>query len=182
MQATQLKPDINVQISDVMRSMFHGRVPVVLDKIAPSVIAPSVREPADRSKPMAQDVAGWERIVLRRDGRRPLRFLGLLLWSMAQQTPRAGTVTLDLFLGSGGEIYAHGSITPSSVFPAREVMIGHRIDTVCAMEEFLSACSPEHCILAHPDTNLQQAYEQTEAGALLQKSYLDLVTKCFLHS
>lgn len=166
MQGLQQKPDVDVRISDVMRALFHGRVHVNVDAEA------LFKSPLPQA---ALETDGWRDIVLRCDGIRPVRFTGLPLISLTQNSVRGGRLSLELYTGNDGLLYAHCRISPSPAIAARDMMIGKQIGNIEAMSDFLDACAPDTCVRPHPGADLRRVHQQGEAAALLQRSYTELI-------
>jgi hypothetical protein len=146
-----------------------------LPDTAPLMAENSARDPAVAT---AQETH-WRPVALRRDGRRPVRFHGMLVFEAhygayhgpqrggsAAVSPgchdqdyasadvvggRTGRGSLALFVARSGEIYATIAFDPPPCTAARPVRRVHKVDAPEAFLAFVRECGPEACFAVAPD-------------------------------
>jgi hypothetical protein len=148
-----------------------------LPDTAPSMAENAARDPAVAA---AQETH-WRPVALRRDGRRPVRFHGMLVFEahygahqgaqrggLAAVSPgchdhnqdhapadivgrRTGRGSLALFVARSGEIYAAIAFDPPPCTAARPVRRVHKVDAPEAFRAFVRECGPEACFAVAPD-------------------------------
>jgi hypothetical protein len=148
--ASDIQIDVTVHISDALKDMFGYRTDPVT---VPDAI------PAPRG---AQRTADWQLVSLRRDGQRPLVFVGLPLLDRRCVTdspaPRCEQA-LTFYMAQDGTLYARLAFEPSESCPAWPSYRGEPIHDPGDLAALLRKWQPEQCFdkaLYDTDTPLTQ--------------------------
>lgn len=174
---TQHNPAIGIRISETLRDIFGKH------SVFPQADVSVKTAKVESGLPSLQaQITDWQLHVLRRDGQRPLRFMGLRLMSWEQNVQDGTRLFLDLYTAVDGSVIAHYAINPSNVIAAREVLKGQDIPNVDVMKEFLTSCAPDACLHVHPMACSRQTKAQTEALAVIQTAFAELLAVNFFNA
>ena len=113
---------------------------------------------ADR-QPRSASGEPWEQCSLRRDGARPDRFRGALLFEVTSGADPA-TGRLRLFATADGEAVAHLAYHPPETLPARPVFRTARITSAESLWRFVSDTGPEACFAVCGSGGEEPAYRK----------------------
>lgn len=116
-----------------------------------------VSPPHDTFGPRAQatidfldEEAPWIPTSLRRDGARPLTFMGLLVHRTEVRAP-VGTGILEIYATDVGGAVAQVTYEPTEGMAARPVFRARRIDDAGDLRSFLACEVPGLCVFDAPD-------------------------------
>ena len=126
-------------------------------KLAEDAPAPSA-EPEEVPPPKRPKLrAPWRNIALRRDGRRPSRFRGMLLWTETARRAGAdhkecdpGGRSLRVYTTDDGRVVAQLSFEPSEDLAARPVYRTAWLEDLDDLARFLTETGPEACFAVDP--------------------------------
>lgn len=103
-----------------------------------------------RMSPRRASTAPWLEAVLRRDGARPLRLRGLLLFDISRGDGAAGS-RLRIFATDDDRAIVQVIYLPPETLPARPVFRVAWADSAEDVHRFLVATGPEQCFAASAD-------------------------------
>ena len=167
------EPEYSVAISDEMRALWHASrrgglrqqssdgTPRQARKKRPAAPLPEPKpEPARRTT-----LAPLERVVLRRDGQRPLVFDGAGLLALAHaDEDSAAEFRLGLYLAADGRAVVSLALRPTGSEPAQEIHRAEAVDTAGDLGFLLDRFDPGlalPCPLGMPEDRAAAVTDRT---------------------
>lgn len=157
-------PDLTPQIEVTISPDLHRLLAVAREM-------PAAERPALVPQPLPEAApTHWQRIRLRRDGRRPLIFDGAPIFSASARTATGqgeAEQSIGLFYSKSGQLVAQIAVIPPADIPAWPI---HRCETVAdtdAFANFVDNYQPSQCCDAVADqteTDTSRAIAQMEAA------------------
>lgn len=185
----ELAIDVDVTISeelrDLMRQRRSGFQPVEAPDPAPHISLVHGKDgrglPGQASMEPPLPLPEWQTHVLRQDGARPLKFLGLKLFeshARVADLPGTAELNLSLFLSEGEVVHIGLSVHPPEGFAARPI---HRAATLTDPDAFarlLRDFAPESCLETALVPDAETRAVHASARSALRAAFTSMAAGC----